>query len=293
MSALLYGIGAFVTVLGAVLIGFGIPINEFSFGNTLILAGTMGVIGGMIVISLGVVVAQLRRLAEVLPARAQARPSRPLEMFEPAGISRPPKPTFEPHAAKPIEPESYADMTEGHVSPTLRNPYAPVDDEVSLSPQHPISVPAAVDTDVELEKADGRQEIRQEPALNAGWPPAAPQQTRQPQTAYFDAMWPAETKPVKNPIEKSQLDIDTKPYVPSFDPPPRDSVAEPARRAESEAAMPRQGNEARTVAILKSGVVDGMGYTLYVDGSIEAELPQGALRFASINELRSHLENNA
>ena len=32
-----------------------------------------------------------------------------------------------------------------------------------------------------------------------------------------------------------------------------------------------------------------MGYTLYVDGSIEAELPQGTLRFASINELRSHL----
>ena len=46
----------------------------------------------------------------------------------------------------------------------------------------------------------------------------------------------------------------------------------------------------RAVAILKSGVVDGMGYTLYVDGSIEAELPQGTLRFASINELRSHLE---
>ena len=61
--------------------------------------------------------------------------------------------------------------------------------------------------------------------------------------------------------------------------------AAPARRAEPE--------KPRTVAILKSGVVDGMGYTLYVDGSIEAELPQGTLRFASINELRSHLEKNS
>jgi hypothetical protein len=43
---------------------------------------------------------------------------------------------------------------------------------------------------------------------------------------------------------------------------------------------------------MKSGVVDGMGYTLYVDGSIEAELPQGTLRFASINDLREHLEQN-
>ena len=55
----------------------------------------------------------------------------------------------------------------------------------------------------------------------------------------------------------------------------------------------RSAGEPRAVAILKSGVVDGMGYTLYVDGSIEAELPQGTLRFASINELRSHLEKNA
>ena len=46
-------------------------------------------------------------------------------------------------------------------------------------------------------------------------------------------------------------------------------------------------------AILKSGVVDGMGYTLYVDGSIEAELPHGTLRFASINELRDHLAKNS
>ena len=54
----------------------------------------------------------------------------------------------------------------------------------------------------------------------------------------------------------------------------------------------RPAEEPRNVAILKSGVVDGMGYTLYVDGSIEAELPQGTLRFASINELRQHLEQN-
>jgi hypothetical protein len=51
--------------------------------------------------------------------------------------------------------------------------------------------------------------------------------------------------------------------------------------------------EINPVAVLKSGVVDGMGYTLYVDGSIEAELPDGTLRFASINELRAHLEKNS
>jgi len=36
--------------------------------------------------------------------------------------------------------------------------------------------------------------------------------------------------------------------------------------------------EPRPIAILKSGVIDGMAYTLYTDGSIEAELPQGTMR---------------
>ena len=72
---------------------------------------------------------------------------------------------------------------------------------------------------------------------------------------------------------------------------PAEPVAESAAEEASPEARPRE--ETRAVAILKSGVVDGMGYTLYVDGSIEAELPQGTLRFASINDLRSHLEKNS
>jgi hypothetical protein len=60
----------------------------------------------------------------------------------------------------------------------------------------------------------------------------------------------------------------------------------------AEAPSAEEQPKPRAVAILKSGVVDGMSYTLYVDGSIEAELPQGTLRFASIHELRAHLEQN-
>ncbi|MBA4789743.1 MAG: DUF308 domain-containing protein, partial [Rhizobiales bacterium] len=42
-------------------------------------------------------------------------------------------------------------------------------------------------------------------------------------------------------------------------------------------------------SVLKSGVVGGMAYTLYSDGSIQAELPDGTLRFASLQELRDHV----
>jgi len=91
-------------------------------------------------------------------------------------------------------------------------------------------------------------------------------------------MWPAEAK-----APKSNVTDDVK----QSSGPGRDALPPESKRAEPEAQKPR------AVAILKSGVVDGMGYTLYVDGSIEAELPQGTLRFASINELRSHLEKNS
>ena len=315
MSGLLFGVGAFAAVVGAVMIGYGIPINEFSFGNTLIIGGTTAAVGGLIVIGLGVVVAQLKRLAEALATRAPIRSSRPLDMFEPAAGSRtapgqmpfPPKPKSaagirEPHSADPRTGSSMGDMPveKGPVhsfAPTLRNPYespVTVEDEVSLSPQQPISVPAPAAADLDEPM---RRENRHEPMLEGGWrsapPPAAPAQTRHPQTAYFDAMWPAKAKPAKNPVDQSPLDTDAKPNEPKFDPPPREFAAAPARRAEPGTPKPRQGNELRAVEILKSGVVDGMGYTLYVDGSIEAELPQGTLRFASINELRSHLEKNA
>jgi hypothetical protein len=43
------------------------------------------------------------------------------------------------------------------------------------------------------------------------------------------------------------------------------------------------------VSVLRSGVVDGMTYALYSDRSIEAQLPEGILRFGSIAELRNYL----
>ena len=79
-----------------------------------------------------------------------------------------------------------------------------------------------------------------------------------------------------------------------------------ATRAESEPMPPQRPREEpraekraepaaapeRPAAILKSGVIDGMAYTLYADGSIEAELPQGIVRFASVDALRAHLEKS-
>jgi hypothetical protein len=66
------------------------------------------------------------------------------------------------------------------------------------------------------------------------------------------------------------------------------SAPEHAQPAVAPAATQRA---AAPVSVLKSGVVEGMAYTLYSDGSIEAQLPQGTLRFGSISALRNHIEN--
>ena len=322
MSGLLYGVGAIVVMVGVVMVGFGIPINEFSFGNTLIGAGTTAAVGGLIVIGLGVVVAQLQRIHEALATRTPIKSSRQFDTFEnaagarnataPGRIPFPPRPRtdavirepqpFEPRMETAVTPDIHADEPQAATSfaPTLRNPEAPpvtVEDDVSLSPPHPMAAAArgpsgpgehfaAPSAPPRIADSARPNEDQYEPKLDADWrlppPPAAPAQTRQPHSNYFDAMWPAEPKPAKEP-SKSPAGTETK----------HEAAASPGRRADLDAPMQHPASEPRGVAILKSGVVDGMGYTLYVDGSIEAELPQGTLRFSSINELRSHLEKNA
>ncbi len=63
-----------------------------------------------------------------------------------------------------------------------------------------------------------------------------------------------------------------------------------AAAAERQPPAPPRVEEQPPITVLKSGVVDGMAYSLYSDGSIEAQMPEGMMRFASIDELRSHLD---
>ena len=101
---------------------------------------------------------------------------------------------------------------------------------------------------------------------------------RQAPSESFDAVWPAEGQAANSASRDAE---------PRFDRSAR-PVAEAPQYAEP--APPPAGEPA---AILKSGVVDGMAYTLYADGSIEAKLPHGTVRFGSIAELRAHIENNS
>lgn len=278
MAILLYCIGIAAVLAGGGAIGFGIPVSEFSFGNTLIAAGATAAVGGLIVIGLGAVVAKLQRIVEGLPAEGAVHPDRAIERYPvppaeaPGHIPFPPKPAVrEPHpagarvAVPPPAPDEQraAQSFAPTFAPTLPNPDVPpvtLEDDVSLSPREPTALspfPPRVG-----ERPPGRDNGS---LFDTMWPPAA----RIPQAA----------KPGE-PERGPESDRTTSEY-------------EGAEGPSAEPALPPSGAEPAKVAVLKSGVVDGMAYTLYVDGSIEAELPQGTLRFASIDDLRSYLEKNA
>lgn len=212
----------------------------------------------------------------------------------------------EPRMEPPVLPSAPIEEREpDYFAPHLPNPDEPpvtVADEVHLSPLHPSAPPPPPAFFRTPEPAADRDEPLTPP-------PARPSHT------YFDAMWPAEPKaaepkaaeskaPEPKPAEPKPTEFswsearrgeqDFNKAQPAFQPPADEDVHEAVTEHSSgEPAEAPEEDEPRAVAILKSGVVDGMGYTLYVDGSIEAELPQGTLRFASINELRSHLEKTS
>lgn len=275
MSFVLLAIGLLAAAIGAIMVGFGIPINEFSLGNTLIIAGTTALMGGLIVIGLALVLRQLINLTETLSAR-------PVSMGGPAG--RPASESSEPAPPRaaaprmpmpvparpdmapprpPRGPESLvAEAPEVPASPRGRPPApAPADDALDMPSWRP-SRPAP-------EPVVPRKEGQRVP------PPLAARERRSTEAAY-DAIWPNEGR--ASPPDR----IDAHP------PEPRVSAG-----AESTSSDAAHNSRPEPVSVLKSGVVDGMAYTLYTDGSIEAELAQGVVRFGSIEELRNHLEKSA
>ena len=288
MSVLLFVVGAIATVAGVGMVGYGIPINEFSFGNTLIVAGTTLAVGGLVIIAIGAAVSKLQQITEAITARSPRR----LELFEHPGSTRaapmqdripfPPRTKAAPPRSElpPVETSTAAEVPADEnavasTAPMLRNPDVPLAErrevneyeELSLSLRQPTAAPGEYAKEQPtLPPAPPVMEKRAGPAIDA--PLRSPPRGR-PHTTSFDAVWPPESR-------ASRAAQETKPK-PQPEPPQADVVRE----------------EPGEPAILKSGVVDGMGYTLYVDGSIEAELPQGTLRFASINELREHLAKNS
>jgi hypothetical protein len=268
MAVLLFCVGVGALIVGLAMAGFGIPDSEFSFGNTLIVSGITSAIGGLIIIGLGAVVSQLQQVVGAIGASRSIGSDKPTENYAhtaryetPAGqMSFPLKP-FTREARTPVTRES-SPMTAAvsAIDEQASQSFAPTlpnPDEMPLTPTE--------DTSIFSSPQQLNQSTHQDLLVRA-----------KQQDAALPKRWFANPKS-DQPMAKSKI-ASERDLV-------KENIAAPA--------FDLSGNETGNVAVLKSGIVDGMGYTLYVDGSIEAELPQGVLRFASINELRGYLEKNS
>ncbi|HSR75820.1 MAG TPA: hypothetical protein VLN57_04475 [Xanthobacteraceae bacterium] len=285
MAPFLFSVGVVLIAAGLAAIGFGVPYNEFGTGNALIMSGTTSVVGGLIVFALGAVVRELRRLGR-LSERAGPRLARPVDAEgasrAPARGALPPRPQTAGPPRRPPEQRPEPILPPDRPALELERPRVPnvpagrgaggeppVVEEGELVPLSPAGLGRPSPTSPP--SAGTRQTSR----LGA----ARSQEPARPARNMFDPVWPSDAS------ERPQ---------PQDDSPPPPVAQAPSAGDTHEITPPADQGQAQPVpvAILKSGVIDGMGYTLYTDGSIEAQLSEGVMRFASIEELRVHLEKN-
>ena len=258
---------------GLLAIGFGIPINEFGLGNTLILAGTITACTGLLILGLWVVARELKGMATRLGASAvfdvrQQPPTaalpRPAIGDGTAGEPGIAEPAGGPPA--PAEPwlEEAAQRARQEAEPPESQPVKQRRNLMFSSTSRRERERAQARAGGDAAAAEPRSAAAAAPAVEISEPPPAT----------FDDAWPKSerTRPADVPPQRRPART-----------PPAFSETAPGRTAPAAADQP-------AVTVLKSGVVDGMAYSLYSDGSIEAQMPEGMMRFASIDELRAHLD---
>jgi hypothetical protein len=317
MVPFVFFLGVIATLAGAVAIAFGIPINEFGLGNTLILAGTTAASAGFIVLALGGVLRAIERGGRELPTTEE-------ESAPPA--ERAGGATEWPRRA-PVPPLRAEGPRERAEAPLARPSWSGAREELAREgTRAPAPRPAAPPLRAERGPAPGRTPVRGErpreplvepprpgrasepshgdepgvtgPAHEAAGEPSAPATSPERRRLFA---WTRRSTGREAPEQTAEprAEPNLGESGPRAEAPrfagrgeDREERREPARPAAERppAAREAQPGPEDQVEVLKSGTVGGMSYTLYTDGSIDAEFPDGKLRFASIEDLRRHLE---
>jgi hypothetical protein len=279
MMTMLLIAGIAVLAAGLLAVVFGIPVKEFSFGNTLILAGAVAACTGVILLGLAMVVRELQNIARRLgPAnlaapRANATPALASAGEQPASATLDrAEPAVQPSSSAPSaasrQEEGAGDRGKGRDDAPEAVPPEPA---AATKPRRNLLFSSS--SRRERERAASAPDA---PAADSGPTPAAP---KEPAAASFEDAWPQSDRARSDALRRTR--------TPSTFAEPNAAAPAPAPEP---AAPTAPSEEPAPVTVLKSGVVDGMAYSLYSDGSIEAQMPEGMMRFASIDELRSHLD---
>lgn len=272
LALLIVGICAFLAGLLAII--FGLTIREFSLGGTLIISGAIGVCSGMLLVGLYLVVLELKGIARRLAAAVAPSEVRVRPVLPGLAVSGTTAPEPAPPSAGPPPWQSEAAARERPRVEGAQEAEAPAPPPAPEAPRRRNLLFTSTSRK-ERERAEAKA------TEGAPQPPAEPSEALDYPPASFDVAWP---KP-------DRMRPQEPPAAPRR-PPPR-SPSTFAEAAPPPAPEPPPPVEPAPVTVLKSGVVDGMAYSLYSDGSIEAQMPEGMMRFGSIDELRAHLDQRA
>jgi hypothetical protein len=276
--------GIAVLAAGLLAVAFGIPVKEFSFGNTLILAGAAAACTGVIMLGLAVVVRELqniaRRLGPANPAsagRAKGEPQLPAAAPDQPAPENPDGP--EPASKQPpsASPAPWQEDVAARDRARLRGDGVPeaASPEPAAATKPRRNLLFSSSSRKERERGAGTPDPA---AADPGpAPPVPPPPPKEVAPASFEDAWPQSDRARSDALRRTR--------TPSTFAEPNAAAPAPERPAPA-----ARSEEPAPVTVLKSGVVDGMAYSLYSDGSIEAQMPEGMMRFASIDELRSHLD---
>lgn len=299
MGAIVIGVGVAVAALGVVLAAIGFGSAETTSGAALMTVGGTAFVGGLLLFALGFILRVLRDIAEKLDGAVHFEPDE--EELQgaraTASVVAVETASFTPAAPGYPEPD-YTAAKEASVAPAFPEPEelpAPSGERGLPSwfrrkrPDAPAEEPAF---EPEPEPALA------EPADYEPLPPfrssAAPAPRREPPPApplpaevEEEAFEPRAPRPPRPRDDFPREELQPQPAAPPAFLQDADLLAdEPEPAPAPPVVAPPPPPE---VTVLKSGTIGGMAYKLYSDGSIEADLPDGTLRFASLQDLRDHV----
>ena len=309
-------IGVFLFILGLAVAWNGYGYVQIERGWTMVISGTVVFSTGLLLIALGLVLRELRAIAgsagraTLLLAKAKTLQLKDLDEDEFPG--QPPLPTrafAEERAAvaefAPVDEEEYetpAEMETDWKAQRARRLHLPRVDEVAagvaasripnplawmVRPEKPAPVPAPppLPEDEELEpwlvpkQGEG---LQQEPPLEPQAPlvhtfPVAEAPTE-----------PAEAEDLSGSLDAPEPAPQLEPdHARESEPAP---VSEPAPPFEPEPAAQAAASEDEILPeVIGHYEAQGAHYTMYADGSIDADTAHGVYRFASMEELKQFI----
>jgi hypothetical protein len=253
--------------MGAVAAGAPDWVLGLSLGATLIQSGVIALVGGIVLIALAVVLQTLEELLHRVDQRASAGLPAPL----PSHPEPPPRPALPPAlpAIPGMEEAIRARRERGREISSengARRRPAPAVAEPPSAPRTARTLDQATEEVTRLRQEHAKQEQAQREREDT-------QRPRRPPPVIAPPPPPSASN---DPRRAREAERDEPIYKPKFRPAEAAAAAAPTKNPDAE-------------KVVRSGVIGGMAYTLYADGSIEAELPIGTVRFDSINDLQQHV----